>query len=123
MTTLLQDLRYAIRRLRQAPGFSLVCILTLPLAIAPTTPIFPLIDAARLPSLPVANPHELSRLGDNNNCCVLGGLQNNWSIFSYPLYKQLREHTPEFADMAAFEGGTMSLSVRRAGSPTAGTAF
>src|SRR5215469_7029417 len=123
MTGLFQDLRYGFRRLRQSPGFSLVCILTLALGIGANTAIFTLIDAVMLRSLPVANPHELYRLGSNNNCCVIGGLQNNWSIFSYPLYKQLREHTPEFADMAAFEGGTMDLSVRRAGSPTAGVAF
>ena len=51
-----------------------------------------------------------------SNCCVLGGLQNNWDIYPYTLYQQLRDHTPEFSELAAFQGGLTELSVRRSGS-------
>ena len=115
MSTLMQDLRYALRRLRQSPGFAAVCVITLALGIGANTAIFTLVDAIMLKSLPVANPKELYRLGNDANCCLLGGFQGNWSIFSYPLYQQFRDHTPEFREMAAFQGGLPSVSVRRNG--------
>src|SRR5215467_10299660 len=104
MTTLLQDLRYGFRRLRQSPGFATVCVLTLALGIGANTAIFTLVDAVMLKSLPVLDPKELYRLGNKNNCCVIGGLQDEWSIFSYDLYKDFRDHEPQFSQMAAFQG-------------------
>jgi predicted permease len=115
MTTFLQDLRYGFRRLRQSPGFALVCVLTLALGIGANTAIFTLVDAVMLKSLPVQNPNELYRLGNNGNCCVIGGLQDEWAIFSYDLYKQFRDNEPEFSQMAAFEGNVENLNVRRRG--------
>jgi len=112
----MQDLRYGLRRLRQSPGFAIVCVLTLALGIGANTAIFTLVDAVMLKSLPVKNPKELYRLGSGNSCCVLGGLQNHWDIFPYELYQQLRDHTPEFSEMAAFQAGDTELSVRRSGS-------
>src|SRR5947208_5301005 len=115
MSTLIEDLRYAFRRLRQAPGFAAVCVVTLALGIGANTAIFTLVDAVMLKSLPVASPKQLYRLGNDNNCCVLGGFQDSWAIYSYSLYEQFRDHTPEFSEMAAFQGGLPSLSVRRSG--------
>jgi len=117
MSTLMQDLRYAFRRLLRSPGFALVCVVTIALGIGANTAIFTLVDAVMLQSLPVASPGQLYRLGNDNNCCVLGGVQGNWAIYSYPLYEQLRDHTPEFSEMAAFQAGLPSLSVRRTGAP------
>ncbi|HTQ52860.1 MAG TPA: ABC transporter permease [Bryobacteraceae bacterium] len=114
--TLKNDLHYGFRRLRQAPGFTVACVLTLALGIGANTAIFTLIHAVMLKSLPVKNPHELYRLGRGENCCVLGGMQDRWDIFSYAFYRQLRDHTPEFREIAAFEGGQTDLSVRRNGS-------
>ena len=81
---LLQDLRYGFRRLRQSPGFAIVCVLTLALGIGANTAIFTLVDAVMLKSLPVKNPKELYRLGSGDNCCVIGGLQDNWDIYLLP---------------------------------------
>ncbi len=116
-----QDLRYAVRRLRQSPGFTIVCILTLALGIGANTAIFTLVDALMLKSLPVTNPGQLYRLGDNNNCCEMTGTQNDGSfvLYSYPLYRELRDHTPEFSELAAFQPFLSDLSVRRSGFSTA----
>src|SRR4029077_5921138 len=113
-----QDLRYAIRTLRKSPGFTAAVVLTLTLGIGANTAIFTLTDAVMLKSLPVANPGQLYRLGDNNNCCVMVGTQNGGSfvLYSYPLYEELRDHTPAFRELAAFEPWTSDLNVRRAGS-------
>jgi len=116
MSTLLQDLRHGFRRLWQSPGFALVAVITLALGIGANTAIFTLVDAVLLRPLPVPNPEQLYRVGDGSNCCVISGFQRNWSIFSYALYQQIRDHNPEFTDMAAFQANLPALSARRSGS-------
>src|SRR5258707_15568856 len=113
-----QDLRYGVRSLGKSPGFAAVIVLTLGLGIGANTGIFTLIDAVMLRSLPVANPGQLYRLGDNNGCCVMVGTQEGGSfvLYSYALYENLRDHPPEFSELAAFEPWTSDLSVRRDGS-------
>jgi predicted permease len=59
-----QDLRYAIRRLRQRPGFSLAIISVLALGIGATTAMFSAVDAAMLRPLPFREPQELLRVTD-----------------------------------------------------------
>ncbi len=99
----LQDLRFGARMLRKNLGFTAVAVLTLALGIGANTAIFTLVHAVMLRSLPVVNPSQLYRLGDNDNCCVWGGFQPDFGIFSHPLYRHLREENPEFEMMAAFE--------------------
>jgi hypothetical protein len=111
-----EDLRYGFRRLRKAPGFAFVCVLTLALGIGANTAIFTLVHAVNLKSLPVKSPKELYRLGTRDSCCVLGGLAGNWDLFPYSLYQQLRDHTPEFSELAGFQAGELQLSTRRSGS-------
>ena len=69
--------------------------------------------AVLLKSLPVAKPSELIRVGDNENCCVNGGLQDNWSLFSYDKYKTFRDGTRGFTELAAFQAGRSLMGVRR----------
>ncbi len=116
--TLWRDVRFGARTLRKSPGFTAVVVLTLALGIGANTAIFTLIDAVMLKSLPVPNPAQLYRLGDNNNCCVMDGTQQNggsFVLYSYQLYEDLRDHTPEFTELAAFESHLSNLSVRRHG--------
>lgn len=117
--TFSQDLRYAIRQLRKAPGFTLTAILTLALGIGANIAIFTLVHAVLLKPLPIANPQQLYRIGDGNLCCEWGGLQGSWSIFDYPFYRHLTENSPEFEQIAAFSGSRYAMSLRRAGSNAA----
>jgi putative ABC transport system permease protein len=65
MYTLAQDLRFAFRQLRKAPGFTLTIILTLALGIGATTAIFSLVEGILLRPLPFADPDRLVLLGDH----------------------------------------------------------
>src|SRR5271170_3638613 len=115
---MLMDLKLALRQLGKSPGFALTAVLTLALGTGATTAIFTLVHAVLLKSLPVAKPEELYRIGDKVHCCVYGGYTQGeeFSIFSYELYKHFRDHTPAFTDLAAFEGGNTPLTIRRMGS-------
>jgi hypothetical protein len=84
MQTSFADIRYALRVLRQSPMFTLTAMLTLALGIGGTTGIFSLIHAVMLRSLPVADPGSFYRIGEGNDCCVQGGPQDNWGLFSFP---------------------------------------
>ena len=119
MGTLVNDLRIAVRRLRQRPGFTAVAVLTLALGLGANIAIFTLVHALMLRSLPVAHPEELYRLGDDDNCCVNSGLQREYSLFSYPLYLHLRDQASEFSELAAFQATTTPFGVRRSGAPYA----
>jgi predicted permease len=55
----MQDLRYALRATRRAPGFTAVAIVSLALGIGANTAIFSLINTLMLRELPVRNPGEL----------------------------------------------------------------
>jgi putative ABC transport system permease protein len=110
------DIRYALRQFAAAPGFTATAVLTLALGIGATTAIFTLVHEVMLKSLPVAKPSELYRIGDIENCCVNGGLQDDWSLFSYDKYKTFRDGTPGFVELAAFQAGHDMIGVRRTGS-------
>ena len=116
MNQLLQDIRYTLRQLRKAPGFTLTVIITLALGIGANTAIFTLVHGILMSSLPVANPAQLYRVGHTNDCCVEGGFPDSdtgdFSIFSYDLYQYLRSNTPEFEQLAAVQSWQGQWAVR-----------
>jgi macrolide transport system ATP-binding/permease protein len=107
MNRLIQDVTYALRQLRKAPGFSLPAVLTPALGIGANAAIFTLVHAVLLQNLPVSDPKTLVRVGDTNDCCDLGGIPDgdDYALFSYDLYKHLRDNTPEFEHLAAMQAG------------------
>jgi predicted permease len=123
--TVTQEMRHALRRLRNAPAFTISTVLTLALGIGPTTSIFTLMHAVLLKSLPVANPADLYRLGKVSRCCYYGGYSQDkeFSLVSYDLYKYLRDNTKGFGELAAFSAVEPLLGVRRAGNSEAAQSF
>jgi predicted permease len=119
MADFIGELRYAVRQFWHSRVFTIAAVLTLALGIGGTTAIFTLIHAVMLRSLPVSDPSRLYRIGDGDDCCVEGGPQNRWGLFSFPLYERLKAASPEFEEVAAFQAGLPRLSVRREGAEPA----
>jgi hypothetical protein len=111
--TIIGELRYALRQFWAARVFTVTAVLTLALGIGGTTAIFTLIHAVMLRSLPVSDPSRLHRIGDGANCCVQGGPQDRWGMFSFPLVERLKAEMPEFEAVTAFQAGASRFSVRR----------
>jgi putative ABC transport system permease protein len=103
MTTLTDDLRYALRQMRKSPIFALTAVLTLALGIGANTAIFTLLDQALLRSLPVRDPKQLTLLqftgSDTGHLEDYGGEQGNY--FSYPMYRDLAEKNSVFSGALA----------------------
>src|SRR5437867_7949106 len=69
--------------------------------------------AVMLRSLPVGDPSRLYRIGDGDACCVQGGPQDRWGMFSFPLFERLKAEMPEFEEVTAFQASGPRVSVRR----------
>ena len=115
MATLIGDVRHALRQFWSARIFTVTAVLTLAIGIGGTTAIFTLVHAVMLRSLPVSDPSRLYRIGDGDNCCVQGGTQDRWGMFSYPLFERLKADLPEFEELTAFQAGQGRVSARRPG--------
>jgi macrolide transport system ATP-binding/permease protein len=113
-----KDVRYGLRQLWGSPGFAFVAILTLALGIGANTAIFTLVHAVMIKPLPVPNPNQLYSLGDTKLCCDttdLSDLHDNFALYSFPLYRYLRNNTPEISELATFQSWLATLSVHRSG--------
>jgi putative ABC transport system permease protein len=96
MQTLLQNLRYAVRTLRNSPGFAAVAILTLALGIGANTAIFSVVNAVLLQPLSYPNPDRLVEL-------ELSSPQGNGNVTSIPKFNVWREQTEVFDSVAAYD--------------------
>ncbi|MDQ2945832.1 MAG: ABC transporter permease, partial [Acidobacteriota bacterium] len=96
MTTLLNDLRYALRTLRSSPVFTFVAVLSLALGIGANTAIFTLLDQVLLRLLPVKDPQQLVLLSMKGRHYA-----SNWggNAISYPMYDDFRTHNQVFSGM------------------------
>jgi len=98
MGSLLQDVRYAIRALVKAPGFTFIVVCTLALGIGANTAIFTLADQVLLRSLPVRDPHRLVVLEPQGS--NMGRVEGD-RAFSYPMFQDLRNDVRAFDGVAA----------------------
>src|SRR5438270_7598648 len=101
METLFQDVRYAVRMLVKSPAFTTVAVLTLALGIGANTAIFTLVNAVLLRMLPVKDPQQLLVVGDPHWANGRSNGTPRIDIFSYPLYKELRDRNSVFAGLCA----------------------
>jgi predicted permease len=105
MDALLQDLRYALRRLGRSPGFTAAAVLTLALGIGATTTIFGVVDGLLLRPLPFAEPDRLVRVYPAN---PERGVERG-AVSPLEL-EDWREQGTAFAGLAGWFGGTTNLT-------------
>ncbi len=113
MSTFWLDLRYALRGLSKSPMFVMVALLSLGLGIGANTAIFSLVDQALLRLLPVQHPEQivlLSTPGPRRG--RINTTYDDTVAFSYPAYKEFRDHNQVFTGMAARFPVSFSLSWR-----------
>src|SRR5271170_3693693 len=101
-----QDLRYALRTLRQKPGFAALALLTLALGTGATTVMFTVINGVLLKPLPYADPSRLVNIYEQTDWSTQLG--NVWWV-AYPSYLDCK-HETHALDMAAFHGNAGTLS-------------
>ena len=109
MATFLQDLRYAVRTIRRAPGFAIIVVLTLGLGIGANTAIFSLMDQVLLRLLPVKDPKQLVQLDGSG---PFSGRTYNDRTFSYPMYADLRDRNTVLDGLVARFPTSATLTVR-----------
>jgi predicted permease len=102
MDTLSQDLLYALRRLRQAPGFTLVAIATLALGIGANSAIFSVVHAVLLRPLPFPEPDRLVMLSQ-----VWKGKP---TVYSPPNFLDVEAEAHSFESLAALDGGGVTMT-------------
>src|SRR5271154_4278490 len=97
MQAMWQDIRLALRRLAQTPGFTAVTVTTLALAIGANTTTFSALNQFLLRPLPVERPRELVNLAS-------GSLTQ-----SYPDYVDLRDRNRSLTGLIAYQIAPVAL--------------
>ncbi len=105
------DFQFAVRTLRRSPVFTAVAVLSLALGIGANTAIFSVLDKVLLRLLPVEDPERLVVLHrEGPNPQGWSTSTNQETVFSYPLYKDLRDRSQVFSGAIALAGSGVSLS-------------
>src|ERR1017187_2067634 len=105
LCAMMQDLRFSLRTLRRNPLVTGVAVLSLALGIGANTAIFSLLQQVVLRSLPVQDPERLVTLRSDysppgDSMSDTGGT----TVFSYPLYRDLRDQDRAFSGLIARTG-------------------
>lgn len=105
LLTIRRNVRYALRRLIQTPGFTATALLSLALGIGANTAIFTVVNAVLLRSLPLQAPDELVDI-------YLSQSEFSYNLFSYPDFRDLRESSEDvFTGVAATRPALVQLDI------------
>ena len=109
MSNLWLDIRYALRRLRKTPGFTLTAVLTLAFGMGATTAIFSIVEGVLLRPLPFPHPGRLVVLSDvlENTKFANGITDAGVTAPEIPVYEQ---DTRSFASLGAYQQSSWELS-------------
>ena len=103
MTNVFLDLRYALRQLRQSPGFAFTAIFTLALGIGISAAIFSVADAVLLRPLSYPHPNQLMRVWEQTPT----GHRLNLAESNF---QDFLSQNQTFASLAAYSYGASSIS-------------
>jgi predicted permease len=103
LTELRQDVRFALRMLRRAPGFTAVAVATLALGIGANSAIFSVVNGVLLKPLPFRDAERLYEVR------MLYPDGTAYSGLSAPDFMSLREESRAFERVEAYTGGLVTL--------------
>jgi putative ABC transport system permease protein len=104
MTSLLQDIRYALRQLGKKPGFTAVAVITLALGIGANTAMFSVIRAVLLRPLAMQDPSRVIYLQEQWRD-ILPGL-------SVGNFDDVKQQSTSFASLCASDNASFNLATR-----------
>ena len=115
MARLSSDLRFALRQIMRSPGFAVIALITLALAIGANTAIFTLLNQALLRALPVKDPNQLVVLSfagsvEGNKHSQGGDSPDHDHYFSYPMYRDLRDNNTVLSGLIAVAPASAGVS-------------
>jgi predicted permease len=113
---LLRNLRYGARTLTRSPGFSGTAILVMALGIGATTSLFTIVRAVLLKPLPFRDPDKLVMVYEHFRASING---DPYNVVSVADFRDWRQHTHGFADMAAWTTTGFGLTGEHAELPEA----
>ncbi len=114
---MLNDFRYALRTLRQNPGFALVAIVSLALGIGANAAIFSAADAIILRPLNVPDPARLIEI--RSQLRGEGAQLLNFTGVSYPDFEDLREKSQSYTGLFAFQFSPFGFTKEKGALPEA----
>lgn len=103
MTTLLQDIRYGLRMLRNAPSFTVIAVLTLALGIGANTALFSVVNGVLLTPLPYPHSEQLVSLHASKPNFAYGSI-------SYPNFLDWQKENHTFSAMAIYRSLVFNLT-------------
>ena len=106
MQTLWQDLRFGARMFVKQPGFTLIAVLSLAVGIAANTAVFTIVNAMLFKPMPVREPERLVALYTREPNSPFP------NAFSFPDYKDYRDHNDVFSDLFLHDHQYLSLKNR-----------
>jgi putative ABC transport system permease protein len=110
MRTLLQDLRFGLRILRNNLGFTTVAVLSLALGIGANTAIFQLLDAVRLRTIPVRDPEQLALVQLADRTGWRGSQETGYPALTNSIWEKFRDTQAAFSGVLAFGNNEFNLA-------------
>ena len=104
---MLQDFQYAVRNLRRTPLFTIVALFSLALGIGANSAVFTIADQILLRPIPVTHARQLVSFSSPG---PQSGHVWGEDTFSYPMYRDFRDHNTVFEGVAARFNTNLNLS-------------
>src|SRR5262249_30098817 len=105
METLFQDIRYGVRMIAKAPGFTIAAVIALALGIGANTAIFSVVNAALLRRLPYKDPDRLVMVWENNRSRAF-----DRNTVSPANFLDWSDQNSDFEQMAGYFGSRFNLT-------------